>query len=420
MKLKILVLSCLLLQQAHAQFRNFGKVKWTYRTQDKIFTTPALFRQSILTASMDGHLYSLQRSNGRLNWKFKAGAGIATHPLVTDTTVYFGSYDGHYYAVNANSGKLQWQFQTGGERRIGSKGYWSMTPASMYMEDQYDLFLSSPATDAQHVYFGSSDSCIYAVNRENGQPVWKYKTNGPIHGGVTYSNNIVLVGSWDTYVYALDAASGKLIWKFKTNADPKDHVLEGIQSTPVVVGNTVYIGTRDARLYAMDIMTGQRQWQYLEPGKAWVVGSAVVEGNHVYVGTSDSYLMMDLNASNGELRKQVKGGGYIFGAPAVYGNTLCYGDFTGRLFLVNTPNWQQTAVFETPGRIENGAQVLDSAGNINFMKIAAGAATDKYSTALAVMEKLFKLGPFVATPVIAESTVYATSTDGTLYAIELK
>ncbi|WP_111594086.1 outer membrane protein assembly factor BamB family protein [Chitinophaga dinghuensis] len=418
MKYKMLVLSLLLIQQAHAQFRNFGKPKWTYRTQDKIFTTPALFRQSILTASMDGHLYSLQRTNGRLNWKFKTGAGIATHPLVTDSTVYFGSYDGHYYAVNAGNGKLQWKFQTGGERRVGSKGYLGMTPATMYMEDQYDLYLSSPATDSAHVFFGSSDSCIYAVNRKSGKQVWKYKTNGPVHGGVAYSNNMVVVGSWDTNVYALDAVSGKLIWKFKTGEDPKTHILEGIQSTPVVAGNTVYIGARDARLYALDLHSGQRKWEH-SAGNAWVVGSVVVVDNHVYVGTSDSYLMLDINASTGEAHKQTKGGGYVFGAPAVYGNTLCYGDFTGRLILINTPNWQTTSLFDTPGRTEFGGQLLDS-GNISFMKIAAGASPEKYSTAVAFMNQLYKLGPFAAAPVIAESTVYATSTDGNLYAIELK
>ncbi|WP_212005928.1 PQQ-binding-like beta-propeller repeat protein [Chitinophaga sp. HK235] len=420
MKFNIIpVLLTMLVTTAYAQTPKFGTSRVLFAAQDKIFATPVLYKQSILTASMDGHLYSINKKTGAQNWKFKAAAGIATEPAVSDATVFVGSYDGYYYAVNANSGKPIWKFKTGGERRIGAIGYWGMEPATQYMEDQYDLYLSAPATDPSSVYFGSSDSCVYALNKANGKVRWKYKTNGPVHAGVTCSNNILLAGSWDTYIYALDTRSGKLLWKFKSKDHPKEHVLEGIQAKPVVGDSTVYIGTRDARLYALDLFTGHKKWEY-SAGDAWIVGAAAIAGNHVYVGTSDSFLMVDVDAATGKELNRHKGGGYIFGAPVVSGNTLSYGDFTGRLFLINTNNWQQVDHFDTPGRNQYAATNLDSLGRIRFRRLAAGANPNLYTTTLTVMDKLYQLAPFVTAPLIDGDTIYAAAADGKLYAITFR
>ncbi|MBC9911753.1 PQQ-binding-like beta-propeller repeat protein [Chitinophaga varians] len=397
----------------------FGAFRQLFKVDDKVFATPAVFGESILIAGMNGRLHAVNKKTGALQWTAAAKKGIATSLTVSGNTVFAGSYDGHYYAFDARNGKQRWKFRTGGERMIGAKGLWTMQPDTMYMEDQYDLYLSSPATDATSVYFGSSDSCIYALDKHNGQLRWKFKTNGPVHGGAACAQGMVLAGSWDTYVYALDAATGKLRWKFKTQEDLKyHHVLEGIQAAPVVAGNTVYIGARDARLYALDIRTGNKQWEY-SAGDAWIVGAATVANGHVYVGTSDSYLMVDLDAATGKELHRHKGGGYVFSAPALSGAALCYGDFTGRLFLMNTNNPQQIDSFDTPGRKQLAAQHLDSTGRIRFRHLAAGADPALFSTTVAVMNKLYELEPFATAPVMEDNKIYAITASGRLYVIEL-
>ncbi|MBC9932026.1 PQQ-binding-like beta-propeller repeat protein [Chitinophaga qingshengii] len=419
MKFKLSVFLLLIITDVQAQHQKFGASRQLFKVDDKVFATPVLYEDNILLAGMNGRLYAINQKTGALKWSYKAGKGIATEPLVSGTTIFAGSYDGYYYAIEAGTGKALWKFRTGGERRIGAKGLWTMKPDTMYMEDQYDLYLSAPAADEAAVYFGSSDSCVYALDKSSGKLRWKFKTGGPIHAGVACRQGIVLAGSWDTYVYALDAASGKMLWRFKTGEDPDSHVLEGIQARPVVAGNTVYIGARDARLYALDLHTGNKQWEY-SAGVAWIVGAAVVANGHVYVGTSDSYLMLDIDAATGKELRRHRGGGYVFGAPVVSGTTLCYGDFTGRLFLVNTNNWQQVDTFDTPARRRLAAQLLDSTGRIRFRHLAAGADPALFSTTVTVMDKLYRLGPIATAPVIAGNTVYAVTATGQLYAIELK
>jgi len=420
MKSKLLLASLLLLtSQAFSQYSGFAGLKWKFKTEDKIFTSPAITGNYIYIGSTDGNLYAIDKSNGNEIWRFKAQSPITASPLEDNGKIYFGCQDGNYYAVDTRKGTLAWKFRTNGERRIGRIGLWGLEPAGTYMEDEYDLYFSSPTTDTNSVYFGSSDSCLYALNKNTGKLQWKYKTNGPIHAGVSVSDNKVIACSWDTWVYALDTRSGKESWKFKTKADTTTHLMEGMQSAPEIKNGIVYISCRDANLYALQLSNGQLKWNY-NARNAWIVGKSVATDKLVYTGTSDSYLMLAIDTNTGKEIFRHKCGGYIFGSPAISGNTLCYGDFTGTLHLLNSTTGQPLDKFTTPGHQQYGPTVLDTLGRIKYKHIAAGKNLSLYSTNIAVMNELYKLGPLAATPVIKDDVVYVNSADGYLYAIALK
>ncbi|WP_298713871.1 PQQ-binding-like beta-propeller repeat protein [Chitinophaga sp.] len=403
-----------------AQDKTFGPIRWTFTTEGRFFNTPAITGNTLLAGNSDHKLYALDAGTGQLRWAFETGGGIATEPCVAGNVAVIGSYDGHYYAVDVRTGRERWRFKTGGERKLGGKGLWTMQPLTQYMEDPYDFFLSSPIANGRHVYFGSSDSCIYAVNIATGKLAWKFRTRGPVHGSVAFSDNTVIAGSWDTYLYALDAQTGKLKWKYKTGTDTVYHgVLEGIQSRPAIAQGKVYIGARDAKVHALNLQTGDTAWVY-NGGVAWIPGDAAATAGHVYIGTSDSYLMLCLDARTGRELHQAKGGGYIFGGPAIKGNLLCYGDFTGRLQLLNRNTFQLTGRFDTKGRTSHAAALLDSAQAINFGHLAAGAPFEQYSTTISVMDKLYRLGPFTSTPIFHQNLVIAASANGLIYGIALE
>ncbi|WP_126246692.1 outer membrane protein assembly factor BamB family protein [Chitinophaga rhizosphaerae] len=391
---------------------------WQFKGEGRFFSAPTLAGNSILAGSSAGHLYAIDVQSGQQRWKFSAGKEIATQPCIAGNTAVVGSYDGNYYGVNIKNGLAVWTFKTGGERKNGGKGLWSMQPATDYMEDPYDFFLSAPATDGKSVFFGSSDSSIYALDAATGNLRWKFRTSAPVHGGAAYSNNTVVIGSWDTYVYALDAKTGQLKWKFKTGTDTLyGGVLEGIQARPAIAGGRVFVGARDAKFRAIDLATGKLIWTY-DGGNAWISGTAEIDGDHVYVGTSDSYLLLKLDAETGKEIFRNKGGGYIFGAPAVSKDLVAYGDFTGRMYLLNKDSLDVFRTFDTPGRKAHGTSLLDR-DQIDFLFLAKGAIPEKYSTTLLVIDKLYALGPITAAPLIAGNTVFVASTDGTVYAIPL-
>src|SRR6185437_13291384 len=205
--------------------------------------------------------------------------------------------------------------KTCGEKHPGAKGLWGMTPKDLYMDDQYDFYLSSPVLkfNDHHltVYFGSGDSNLYALDAHTGKKKWSFKTNGVIHTSPALNNNTLYFGSWDTYLYAVDAVSGHLKWKFKTGDQPVIHLMEGIQSSPTCYGGYVYFGCRDGNFYSLNASTGKLLWKIGLKG-SWMITTASAKDGMVYISTSDTYLFIALDAKTGAEKFRFKANGYIY------------------------------------------------------------------------------------------------------------
>jgi outer membrane protein assembly factor BamB len=404
-------------------YSGLGKLKWKFKTQGKVFSSPAICKGIAYIGSEDHNLYAINVQTGNLLWEFTTGGAVHSSPAVYKNVVYFGSYDGFYYAVNAATGKLIWKFKTGGERKVGDKGLWTMGPKDQFMEDQYDFFLSSPVLDLNDkdltVYFGSSDGNLYALNAHTGKKKWAFKTNGIIHTSPALYKGKVYTGSWDTFLYALDARTGKLQWKFETGKQPVYHVLEGIQASATCADGLVYFGSRDGFFYALDAGTGKQAWKYAADN-SWVLTTATIKDGSVYIGTSDTYLLLALDAKTGKEKLRYKTNGYVYSSPAITGNTACFGDFSGSLCAVDLRDGKLTGKFTTAGRGENAATVLNPEGNVDFNYLAKGKDLSLYATSVAVMDKLYTLGPIVSSPSVNNGVIYFGSADGYLYALNLK
>jgi outer membrane protein assembly factor BamB len=406
-----------------ANYTSLGDVKWKLKTAGKIFSSPAVYQNAVYIGSEDHNLYAADKTTGRLLWKFNTGGAVHSSPAVYKNVVYFGSYDGFYYALNATTGKLKWKFKTGGEKKVSSKGLWTMKPDTMYMDDLYDFFLSSPILNLNDrdliLYFGSSDGNLYALNALTGKKKWAFKTNGLIHTSPALYQGKVYFGSWDKFFYAIDAGTGRLQWRFETGNQPVYHVLEGIQSSPTCADGRVYIGSRDGYFYALDAANGKTVWKYAADN-SWVLTTAVVKDGMVYFGTSDTYLFLGFDARTGKEKMRYKTNGYVYSSPALTGSTAYFGDFTGNLCAVDLSSGKLTGQFNTPGKIANAKKVLNNEGNIDFNLLAKGEDLSLYATSVNAMNKLYTLGSIVSSPAINNGLIYFGSADGYLYALNLK
>ncbi len=395
----------------------FGDLKWKFKTNGKVFSSPAVMDGIAYIGSEDSNLYAIDITNGQLKWKFLTGGAVHSSPAVYNNTVYFGSFDGFYYAVDAATGNLKWKFKTNGEKHFGLKGLWTMKPADEFMEDPYDFFLSSPAVSGSTVYFGSSNGNVYALNTTTGNLEWQFKTNGVVHTSPAVYNNTVYIGSWDMYLYAIDAKTGKEKWKFKTGYDTSYHLLEGIQASPALYNNMVYLGARDGFFYALNAETGTLAWKY-SANNSWVLTTAAIKDSVVYMGTSDTYLFLAFNAQTGKEIFKTKANGYVYSSPALAGNTAYYGDFTGQLFAVDITNGKITDTWLTDGRRKYASEVLKD-NNIDFAYLVKGADLALYSNTVVGMNKLYTLGPIISSPSIQDGVIFFGSADGYVYALNL-
>lgn len=397
-----------------------GDLKWKFKTGGKIFSSPAVVKGVALIGSEDGNLYAVNTATGKQVWKFTTGGAVHSSPAVYDNTVYAGSFDGHYYAVDFATGKLKWKFKTGGEKWLGDTSYWGQKPAGMYMEDLWDCFISSPivaTVDGEiSVYVGSSDGYIYALNANNGSVKWKFKTNGSVHSSPTLHNGVLYIGGWDTYLYAINAKTGKELWKFKTGGQM---AMSGIQASPTIANGVVYFGARDAHLYALNADNGNLLWKYDAEG-SWIVGSVVIKEEVLYVGTSDTYLLLAIDAKTGKEKYRFKTNGYVFGTPAITGNTAYFGDFTGKVYALDLDSeGKRWSSFSTEARKQHAASVLKN-DTLNFAYTAKGDDLSSYPANKKVMDAIYKLGPIVSSPAVKEGVLYFGSADGYLYALSLK
>lgn len=401
-------------------YQPISDLKWKFKTEGKIFSSPTVQNGIVYIGSEDGFLYAVDEKSGNLKWKFKTGGAIHSSLSIFENIIYFGSFDGYYYAVNTENGKLIWKFKTGGEHWLGEIGMWGLKPETQYMEDLWDFYLSSPVVYQNKkntlVVFGSSDGNVYAVNAKTGKSEWKFKTNGPVHGTPVVDKNKIYIGGWDAVLYTLNAETGKEIWRFATTTQTG---FKGIQSSVAVANGIVYFGARDPFFFALDSETGKLIWKY-NAENSWILSSAVIKDNTVYVGTSDTYALLALDAKTGQEKYRFKANGYVYSSPAISGNTIYFGDFTGNFFALNLlSNGKEFNFVSTENRKKLAASVLKN-DLIDFGYAAHNADISFYETNKKVMDRFYELGSIVSSPFISQGSVYFGSADGYLYAYNLK
>jgi outer membrane protein assembly factor BamB len=403
-----------------AKYKPLGNLKWAFKTNGKIFSSPIVQEGIVYIGSEDGYLYAIEEQTGKTHWKFKTGGAVHSSPAIFKNTVYIGSFDGYYYAINTKTGHLKWKFKTGGEHWSGEVSFLGMKPVDMYMDDLWDFFLSSPVANPDEknpsVFFGSSDGNVYALNANTGQLKWKFETKGSIHCSPVLYENTVYIGGWDANLYAIDIETGKERWRFETG---KQTGFKGIQSTVVVANGMVYFGARDPFLFALNAENGKLVWKY-DAAYSWIISSAVVANNVVYVGTSDTFLLLGLDARNGKELFKFKANGYVYSSPAIAGETAYFGDFTGNFFALNTQSLgKEWNSFSTESRKRFASDNLNN-NLIDFSYASKESDLSFYENNKMVMDQFYKLGSIVSSPFIANDVVYFGSADGNCYAIELQ
>lgn len=388
-------------------------VKWKFKANAKIVSSPAVVDGAVYFGSADRNLYAVNAADGTLRWKFPTKGSVNSSPAVAGGLVYVASLDGNFYAVEASSGKAKWQFKTGGERRFTAPGIHGAMPRTEAMPDPFDVFLSSPVIAGGTVYFGSGDQTVYALDAQTGTLKWKFATGNVVHASPAVSAGVVYIGSWDRYLYALNAESGAMIWKFQTGEDTVIYNQVGIASSAAVAGGTVFFGCRDGHFYAVDAKTGAQLWKH-DNKKGWVIASPAVHEGVVYFPTSDGTRFKALEAASGRVLFDLTNKAVSFSSPAVSNGLAYFGSSDGRLHAVDVKNGTMKAEFQTDGSRLNSPKYVDAQGRI----ISSALYPDNTLDGMIIgLDRMFSLGSILSSPVVADGVVYFGSTDGHLYAL---
>lgn len=172
-----------------------GKVRWTYSTGAKIYSTPATDGKRVVAASADGMVHSLDLKSGRVLWSFDSGQPMVASPVTAGRKVFITGSSGKCYALDITDGRLLWS------------------------NSLIDGFVETiPVIYKGMLIFGTWNNRLYAIDTETGVTKWMWNngyTNrmlSPAACVPVVTGDRVFVVAPDRKMACLEAFTGELIW----------------------------------------------------------------------------------------------------------------------------------------------------------------------------------------------------------------
>ncbi|MCT4586911.1 MAG: PQQ-binding-like beta-propeller repeat protein [Carboxylicivirga sp.] len=140
-----------------------------------------------------GNLFQLNQETGETINKFPTkmqNTGTSAPVVLEDKVIVAGSHPG-VAAFKKETGDRIWQFEVGE----------SLLYTPSYFADRQQTIESTPVLVGDKVVFGAMDGCLYVLNADNGQLLWKTKVGAPIITSVAVTNNKIYVCDFAGNVY---------------------------------------------------------------------------------------------------------------------------------------------------------------------------------------------------------------------------
>jgi alcohol dehydrogenase (cytochrome c) len=182
------------------------------------------------------------------------------------------------------------------------------------------------------LYYTGPYSRVFALDAATGQVIWSFipkldedliaaQTHTPYTRGIALGHGHVYVGSVDGRLFALDMQTGKQVWESKLINSEKLTV--GFTGAPLVVKDKVIIGAQGGEwpyrgpIFGVDGKTGETRWEFdtaggtpeaqktwgneswrVGGGGGWMPGAYNAEKNVVYWGTANPAPLFDWAGEN--------------------------------------------------------------------------------------------------------------------------
>ncbi|WP_347159756.1 PQQ-binding-like beta-propeller repeat protein [Pontibacter chitinilyticus] len=258
-----------------------GKREWVFKTEGKIYSTPAVGHGYVVVGSSDNNIYGLKAASGKLAWKTVTSKPVLGSPVIHDKTAYVGGSDGHFRALDLRTGNVKWDF------------------------DQVKGFVvTKPLLYEGNVYFGCWNNDFYALDQKTGELAWKWNngaTNRMFSPAACYpvaANGNVFIVAPDRYMTALDAGTGQVQWREK-----RDSVRVRESMGLSADGKLVYVKTMDGQLYGVSTTADSMQlaWKSGLQLPYELAPSAIVESRGIVYVPSHSGMASAVDRQTGKV-----------------------------------------------------------------------------------------------------------------------
>ena len=237
------------------------EVRWTFKADGPIGSSPAVVDGTVLVVSGDGVLHSLDLASGHERWNVPLGAeaGAAT-PLVVGATAIVGDMAGVVHGVDADDGSERWKATADG-------------PIS-----------GAAGASSSLVVAATTKGSAFGIDASTGAIAWRASLPGGVSRSVAVDDDIAYLGAAGGHIVAVRVADGSIAWQARV-------AQSGEGGTPAVADGLVFAATgyhaddpSAAGVSAVDAATQSVRWRYASPNQDDLFTPAVADGRAFVVG----------------------------------------------------------------------------------------------------------------------------------------
>jgi outer membrane protein assembly factor BamB len=254
------------------------------------------------------------------------------------------------------------------------------------------------------IYGAGADRKVYAVNLETGAVKWSHRISGPVGGGVLVSGDTLFVASSrpDGRVYAIDRRNGQRLWRSKAGA---------IAAPLSMVGGVLIAGTQNGVIAGLDPKSGNVKWR--RPLGVARIAAHPVGDSATVVATVDS--LFRLLPRDGGVTHRVKSPGSILSPWIEYHGALVAGTTDSQVVAIAPADLRQQ------WSVRLDAPVLASPaakGDTLFAASRRGSLFRIVANSLPRADRIVELEWAVTAPVaVVGEQIVLGGADGTLRAL---
>ena len=216
-----------------------GKVRWRARASSEVLAPPAVAAGMVLVRSIDNRVFAFGADDGKRRWVYqrapsslvvRAPAGITA----AGGLAFVGFPGGRLVALSLENGALRWEATV------------ALPKGATELERVSDV-IGHPALEGREVCAAAYRSRVACYDAATGRQVWGRELGAL--SGVSLDARYAFVADERGAVHALDRTNGQSVWK-------QDKLAYRQLSMPLAVGEAIVVGDFEGTIHFLARDTG--------------------------------------------------------------------------------------------------------------------------------------------------------------------
>ncbi|MCK9518321.1 MAG: PQQ-binding-like beta-propeller repeat protein [Dehalococcoidia bacterium] len=293
-------------------------------------------------------------------------AGVANpegwaSPAVSEPSAYIVLKKDKLYAVDLQDGSL-------GATR------WVFPDKNRHPDqDKLDLraIYSTPVVEGDTIYVADYEAGVFAISADDGSVRWRVRgddISGNVGHDLGVSGDFLAFGTTDGHVYVIKKQDGSPAPGWDTKGRTFD---DGIWATPVIAGDRVFVATMGGALHALSLSDGAELWSQPFEVDGAIAALTLLDEERLFVPSLNKYVYI-VATSDGSVLGEFKASDWVWTEPAVKGERVYFGDFSGNVYALDITNgiepvWE----FAAGQKVKSGPAIVENVRDLGDVLVVA-------------------------------------------------